>query len=183
MRTFVTEAHSDQRRKFVDEPYVAHLERVMRICMDYLPQIEVLSAALLHDVLEDTEIRKDQLRQFLEPMMDTNQVDKTITLVEELTDVYTHERYPSWNRRKRKTKESERISHTSPEAQTIKCADIIDNCQDILHADPDFAWKFLHECRQLLLVMAKADKRLSQLARATVNRQLKIAQVPGQHQS
>lgn len=183
VRHFVIEAHKDQRRKFADEPYVAHLERVMGICRDYLPQIDVLSAALMHDLLEDTEVKREQIRIFLEPLVNASEAARILMLVEELTDVYTHDRYPSWNRRKRKTKEAERISHTSADAQTIKYADIIDNCQDILNSDPDFAWKFLHECRQLIQVMTKGNQQLRLVARDMVEKQLQAAQVPGQPHS
>ena len=180
---FATEAHGNQRRKFADEPYVAHLNRVMLTCRDYLPQIEVLAAALLHDVLEDTAVRKDQIRLFLEPYFSPKEVTKILMLVEELTDVYTHDRYPSWNRRKRKTKEAERIAQTSAEALTIKYADIIDNCRDILNAEPEFAWKFLHECRQLIQVMTRGNRELYGLARTIVEKQLQLAQVPGRQHS
>ena len=183
VRQFAIQAHGDQRRKFADEPYVAHLERVMHTCRDYLPQIEVLVAALLHDVLEDTAVRKEQIRVFLEPYLSPKEISRILFLVEELTDVYTHDRYPSWNRRKRKTKEAERIAQTSAEAQTIKYADIIDNGRDILNAEPEFAWKFLHECRQLIRVMPKGQRELYQIARNTVEKQLQIAQVPGRQHS
>ena len=79
--------------------------------------------------------------------MTKEDASRTTSLVVELTDVYTKAAYPRWNRRKRKRKESERIQKTSSDSQTIKYADIIDNCKEIVEHDPDFAGLFLMECR------------------------------------
>jgi (p)ppGpp synthase/HD superfamily hydrolase len=168
VRHFAIEAHGDQRRKFADEPYIAHLERVMSLCHNYTTELPILCAALLHDVLEDTPTTAEQIRIFLEPLLSRTDAEKVLELVQELTDVYTHTRYPGWNRRKRKSREAGRLSAVSAEAQTIKYADIIDNSQDILNAEPEFARKFLYECRHLLTVMTRGHRELREQARLTV---------------
>lgn len=53
---FARQAHGDQQRKFADEPYIMHPIRVMQLCGEYASDLPVLSAALLHDVLEDTAV-------------------------------------------------------------------------------------------------------------------------------
>jgi hypothetical protein len=68
--------------------------------------------------------------------------------------------YPKMNRRTRKAKEQIRIADTSADAQTIKYADIIDNCNEIVKHDPDFAKVFLYECRANLRVMGKGNADL-----------------------
>lgn len=165
---FARQAHGDQQRKFVDEPYINHLVRVMEICKQYSSDIAVLSAALLHDVLEDTTVTRVEIKKFLLPLLNEKKAIHTVNLVEELTDIYTKNQYPEWNRRKRKSKEAERLSKTGSEAQTVKYADIIDNSLHIKDAETDFARVFLSECRALLKAMTRGDSRLHEKAVETV---------------
>ncbi len=166
---YADRAHGDQRRKYSPERYIVHPVRVMKICRDYTNDIAVLCAALLHDVIEDTNVNKQSLGEFLRSVLHDSNARRTLQLVEELTDVYVKKDYPSWNRRKRKTKEAERIKNTSRDAQTIKYADIIDNCPELTDNDPDFAERFLKECRQLLTKMQRGNRELHQRAFKTVN--------------
>jgi len=165
---FARQAHGDQRRKFIDEPYIHHPIRVMDICRRYNARIEVLSAALLHDVLEDTPVTAHQIKEFLLPLLDEEKTLHAVKLVEELTDIYTKKNYPAWNRSKRKDKERERLNGTSSEAQTIKYADIIDNSGDIKNSKGDFARIFLFECRTILKTIMKGNNSLYKRAVETV---------------
>jgi guanosine-3',5'-bis(diphosphate) 3'-pyrophosphohydrolase len=169
IRDFADRAHGNQTRKYSPDRYIVHPTRVMEICLQYTTDRAVLAAALLHDVLEDTSVNKESLEDFLRSVMDHNQAQRTLKLVIELTDVYVKANYPQWNRRKRKAKEVERLEKTSPEAQTIKYADIIDNSSEIAEHDPDFAELFLHECRNLLKKMTKGNAALRQRAIDTVD--------------
>jgi (p)ppGpp synthase/HD superfamily hydrolase len=165
---FATAAHGEQRRKFVDEPYINHPVRVMQICREYNKPVEILVAALLHDVLEDTDTTAEEIYDFLLPLTGQRLSEAALNLTIELTDIYTKAKYPAWNRRKRLAKEAERISTVSSSAQTIKYADIIDNSLDIHNSQDDFAAKFLQECRSLLKVLTKGDNDLRQRAIETV---------------
>lgn len=169
---FADKAHGDQRRKYRDERYINHPVRVMQTCEQYLPTLPVLAAALLHDVLEDTDTGKNEMRNFLLTLMNDNDVSMTMRLVIELTDVYTKEDYPRLNRRKRKKLERERLAKVSAEAQTIKYADIIDNSTDVRSQDNDFALVFLNECKLLLEVMTKGNKELRGEAMEVVDEEL-----------
>jgi len=160
VKSFASIAHGDQQRKYTPEPYIVHPIRVMKICREYTEDIAVLSAALLHDVLEDTSVTLEQLHNFLISIMDVGTAKRTLDYVVELTDVYTKKNYPQWNRRKRKQKETERMEKTSPESQTIKYADVIDNCNEIVVYDKDFAGRFLYECRDQLKKLDKGDSKL-----------------------
>jgi (p)ppGpp synthase/HD superfamily hydrolase len=160
---FARDSHGDQKRKYSDEPYISHPIRVMQNCSQYTESPAVLSAALLHDVLEDTAVNKDQLMTFLENKMDSETANSTFKLVEELTDVFTKSSYPQINRKQRKTMEAERLANISPNAQTIKYADIIDNLDVAVH-DPDFARVFLKEALRLLKNMDKGNVILRQEA-------------------
>jgi benzoyl-CoA reductase/2-hydroxyglutaryl-CoA dehydratase subunit BcrC/BadD/HgdB len=105
--------------------------------------------------------------------MNAAQAERTIQLVVELTDVYVKVAYPQYNRRRRKSMELERMAKTSPEAQTIKYADIIDNCSEIVSHDRDFARVFLRECKALLEKMPDGDPELYRTARELVTVNLK----------
>jgi guanosine-3',5'-bis(diphosphate) 3'-pyrophosphohydrolase len=172
IQSFADNAHGDQKRKYTPDRYIVHPTRVMEICNQYTNDRAVLAAALLHDVLEDTNTKKEDIEDFLKTIMDQNQVQRTIKLVIELTDVYVKNNYPGWNRRKRKSREADRLEKTSPEAQTIKYADIIDNSGEIAAHDPGFAEKFLSECRYLLTRMSKGNAELRQRAIETVQTEI-----------
>lgn len=160
IQQFADSAHGEQMRKYSDERYIVHPIRVMETCSAYTDKIQILAAALLHDVLEDTPVTEMELLLFLETLMDKNVAAQTLKLVVELTDVYTKEAYPHLNRKQRKEKETLRIEQTSADAQTIKYADILDNCKEITAADPHFAPRFLKECMTILKVATKGDKQL-----------------------
>lgn len=169
IKNFADQAHDGQQRKYTPERYIVHPVRVMEICRDYSQSLPVLAAALLHDVLEDTEVSKADLQKFLIVVMQQDEAEKTVKLVQELTDVYIKENYPQWNRKKRKLMEAERTAKTSSLSQTIKYADIIDNCSEIVEHDPGFGGRFLTECRYLLKRADKGDQRLYKRAIKTVN--------------
>ncbi|MDQ3290702.1 MAG: HD domain-containing protein, partial [Bacteroidota bacterium] len=130
---FVTEKHGQQKRKYTHEPYVNHLVRVALKVKDYTHDSRMAMAALCHDLLEDTECTVAELYQFLTNIGLTNaNSDYICLLVKELTDVFTSEVYPQFNRKTRKELEAARLWEISPEAQTIKYADLIDNTTSIV---------------------------------------------------
>jgi len=57
---FAANAHREQRRHS-GEPYIVHSISVAAILADMGLDVETLSAALLHDVLEDTEVGKEEM--------------------------------------------------------------------------------------------------------------------------
>jgi hypothetical protein len=95
-------------------------------------------------------------------------------LVTDLTDIYTKKNYPDWNRRKRKKMEVERLSVISSDAQTIKCADVLDNVNDIVLDDRDFAGVFLKECKLILEALNQSNPELHKRAMRAVENNLRI---------
>jgi (p)ppGpp synthase/HD superfamily hydrolase len=179
VRNFADRAHGDQMRKYTPERYIVHPVRVMELLEAYTSDIAAFAAALLHDVLEDTPVTEKKIREFLNTLMDASTAERTVKLVVELTDVYTADDYPQWNRRKRKSMEQLRASKTSSLAQTIKYADIIDNCKEIVEHDRHFANVFLFECERLLNVIDKGDPELYKKAKELVKD--KIAALKSKH--
>ena len=169
VKDFAATAHGDQQRKFEPGPYIIHPVRVMEIVREYTNDVSLLSAALLHDVLEDTEIELSDIHEFLHTIMSNAVATITADYVHQLTDIYTKNNYPAWNRKKRKEKEAERLARISPEAQTIKYADILDNVKSMQEAETSFKKKFLSECSKYLEVMKKGHPILRKKTIETVS--------------
>ena len=155
IKQFAAEAHKGQKRKYTDEPYIVHPIKVMETCSMYTSDIAVLGAALLHDVLEDTEITAEELQVFLQSVMEEESAADCLRYTVELTDVFVKARYPQWNRRQRKRKELERLARISGNAQTVKYADIIDNSREISNHDKQFSIKLLREYKAVLKVLTR----------------------------
>ena len=156
---FATLAHGDQRRKYTNDPYMRHPCRVAGLVRIYLGNdSEVLAAALLHDVIEDTSVTLAQLELFFS--------DRVVRLVQQLTDVSRPE---DGNRAVRKELDRQHIAKASPEAKSIKLADLIDNAFSIVEFDPSFAKVFMKEKRALLEVLTEGDARLLSWAKAIVD--------------
>lgn len=85
---FATEAHKHQRRKYDQAPYVNHLIEVAHLISNIgnITDIEILAAALLHDILEDTETSEVELsRRFgstVTDMVIALTDDKSLSLAE-----------------------------------------------------------------------------------------------------
>lgn len=164
IKTFADQAHGDQTRKYTPDRYIVHPLRVMEMCRKYEDRPEILAAALLHDVVEDTPVSLGEIVDFLQTLLPRSRALQIAQLVDELTDVYTKKAYPQLNRKERKKREAERLEKVSADAQTIKYADIIDNCLDILRHDPEFGRKFREEARAILKLTTKGNPQLYELA-------------------
>lgn len=159
--SFALKAHAsiDQRRKYTGDAYIVHPVAVARLVEQVPGATEaMLAAAYLHDVVEDTPATIEQIR-------DAFGVE-VARLVDELTDKSTP---ADGNRAARMAIDRARLAAASPQAKTIKLADLIDNSQSILRHDPKFAAVYLAEKAQLLDVLAGgADPSLLARARALV---------------
>jgi (p)ppGpp synthase/HD superfamily hydrolase len=174
VRQFAARAHQGQKRKYTRDDYIVHPDRVMRICHSVTSDVSVLCAALLHDVLEDTKVTKSEIQAFLETVITSEEASRAVSLVMDLTDVYTRENYPNLNRHKRKELERVRLSKTAAQSQTIKCADVLDNSREISEHDPDFAKVYLRECRSLLSCLEKGNEEVRHKAIETVENNLNL---------
>lgn len=156
-RMFATGAHFavGQLRKYTNEPYFVHPAEVAQIVAT-VPNAteEMIAAAWLHDVVEDTSVTLDQVH-----LMFGADVAK---LVFWLTDVSKPE---DGNRAARKAIDREHTAAAPAEAQTIKLADLLSNTKSIVEHDEKFAKVYLEEKRLLLDVMTKGDPTLMAEAR------------------
>lgn len=157
---FARAAHGEQKRKYKDEYYIEHPIRVAEMIRQIPHSTEMICAAYLHDVVEDTDVSLKRIKQ--------DYGKKVADLVEELTDEFTKEKYPKLNRRWRKKKETERMAKISWDAQSIKLADIIDNLPSITENDPGFAKRYIPEMEALVEVLQFGEFNLLMKAREVV---------------
>lgn len=162
-QSFARKKHEGQKRKYTGEPYINHCRSVANQVAMVTNNQDMICAAWLHDIIEDTGTLAMELNELFGP--------RVTQLVVELTDQYTL--FRDGNRAMRKQKECERISKISPDAQTIKLADLIDNTKSIVERDPDFAKVYLKEKENLLEVLTKGDYGLYEIARISLNQGFK----------
>lgn len=131
--------HGDQIRKYTGEPYWHHPQAVAALVKTVAHSPEMVAAAYMHDVLEDTACTEAEMRgEFGDGVTD---------LVMRLTDA---SRPTDGNRAVRKAIDRAHTKASPTEAKTVKLADLIDNSRSILKYDPDFARVYLREKRALL---------------------------------
>lgn len=157
-REFCIMAHDGQKRKYSGLPFHIHPIAVASILEEsdvHVPK-DVIDAAYLHDVLEDTKYSIHDLR-------DAGFNESVICLVVECTNIYSKIKL---NRTSRKTLELVRVKSISPSAKTIKIADSIHNMRDFILQEPDYARDvYLYEKRNLLdKALKEGDSRLWNIA-------------------
>jgi len=155
---FATKAHGTQLRKYTNDPYIIHPIAVAKMVKGMGGDDNMVYAALLHDVLEDTDVTHSQLRAFLFQNFDVADAADILSLVVDLTDVFTKDSFPQQNRKLRKTNEAKRLGVVSDRAKLIKVADIKHNSESITMYDPKFAKVFLAEKDVLLQYMGMLTK-------------------------
>ena len=122
---FAAEKHANQKRKgAAGEPYINHLLEVAQLVSMAItePDTNLLMAALLHDVIEDTATTRVELIERLG--------QDVTALVLEVTDD------KSLPKAERKRLQIEHAPKLSVRAQTIKLADKISNLRSILSSPP-----------------------------------------------
>lgn len=167
---FARNAHAqiDQRRKYTGQPYIVHPQAVAELVRHVSEDDNLLAAAWLHDTLEDTATTFRQLyRSFGK---------EVAQLVSMLTNPPAREQD---GRLKRKQRQLQHYLHASPQAQTIKLADIIDNTRDVVDNDPDFARHYLVEKQIQIFLLRDGDPQLWALAEARIRQQItRLCQPP-----
>ena len=144
-------------RKYTGEPYAEHLGSVARMVGDAGGTDEMMAAAWLHDVLEDTAVTREELEGVVGPLV--------TQYVLELTDVSRPE---DGNRAVRKAKDRDHLALASLEAKTIKLADLIDNARSIIKHDQRFAKTFMLEMRACLEILGAGESGLLETAQHLV---------------
>ena len=150
-------AHRNQPRKHENAPYIVHPIRVAHTVAEYTDDANVIAAAMMHDVLEDTDVTAEEMRRVFG--------DAITDLVLEVTDV---SRPSDGKRAVRKERDREHLARSSAGGATIKLADLSDNCIGIAENDKGFAPVYLREADAILSVLKHGNKRLWESAQSTL---------------
>ncbi|MCW8935202.1 MAG: HD domain-containing protein [Gammaproteobacteria bacterium] len=150
-RKFATSEHQriGHVRKYTKQPYQTHLHEVAKLVSTVTDDEEVIAAAWLHDTVEDTPATLGDIeKSFGRSVAD---------LVEELTDI---SKPSDGNRAARKEIDRQHLATASSRAKTIKLADLIHNCTDIVKNDKKFAITYMSEMYALLNILVGGDSNL-----------------------
>ncbi len=122
---FAADKHRTQRRKDADaSPYINHPIALANVLANEggVTDVVVLSAAVLHDTIEDTNTTAEELTAIFGPKI-------TATVLDVTDD-------KSLDKHVRKQRQIEHAPHISKEAKLVKLADKICNLRDILASPP-----------------------------------------------
>lgn len=156
---FACRAHESigQIRKYTGEPYIVHPRAVAAMLAEHINDPEVIAAALLHDVLEDTPVKSAQIESAFG--------SRVAGFVKALSDVPEQ---PGLNREARKQSDIARLAEAGFEVQSIKLADLTHNTESIVRFDHRFARTYLEEKARVLAVLDKGHPLLLERARSTL---------------
>ena len=135
---FSADKHRNQRRKDnAHSPYINHPIEVAQLLWDVgcVRNVNVLLAAILHDTIEDTRTRPDEIRD--------NFGNKVLSLVLEVTDD------KSLPKADRKRLQIETAPHKSHGAKLVKLSDKCCNVRDLVTTPPE-GWSLERRCEYLL---------------------------------
>lgn len=155
-------AHEGQMRRYTQEPYIVHPLSVAMRLSAYTEDEDLLAAAFLHDVDEDTVLNIADIQAGFGI--------RVAQIVEGLTNISVPE---DGNRQKRKAIEREHIARGCEGVQTIKVFDIIDNIVSVVDHDPVFAKLYLEEKRRMLEVIKKPSRHIIDLGWEHWNRAMR----------
>lgn len=161
-------AHRNQKRRYTNEAYINHPIAVARLVATSGADVDTIIAAVLHDVIEDTDVSAEAL--------EAEFGNRVMVLVLEVT-----KGFESLIAEQPNTKESlykahlHLLSKTSPEAATIKLADIIDNTSTLHERDPKRALTYLPEKWEAIDVLKHGNEQLRERAREQISANLLAA--------
>ncbi|MEK7575173.1 MAG: HD domain-containing protein [Patescibacteria group bacterium] len=139
-------------KKFRGAGMENHFMRVLAVLQDefHIDDLELLTAAILHDTLEDTDTTYDELvKTFSKPVAD---------LVEEVS-------HPKNYNREQKLEFYKKLRTVSPKAKILKLADFVDNLRVVeinkIKADPKSTYHnfYILLIRELLESYPESDAK------------------------
>lgn len=109
--------HMNQRRKISEYPYITHPLMVMYLVSQYNDDLDVLCAAVLHDVVEDTDTTIEDIEERF-----GSDITKLVAILSENKELPYKERMDEYYMRLCKS--------GNQEALLIKAADVLYNLRD-----------------------------------------------------
>ena len=136
---FAVKAHAGTERRGKGFPYIVHPMEAMEIVATITPDQELLAAAALHDVVEDTEISAEEIRREFG--------DRIAALVVAESDVFVEgvSEEDSWHDRKQAA--MDRLAAAPHDAKIVAMGDKLSNMRAIARdyaVKGDELWKIFH---------------------------------------
>lgn len=136
---YAVKAHAGIERRGKGFPYIVHPMEAVEIVATMTPDQELLSAAVLHDVVEDTPVTVDDLR--------TEFGDRIATLVEQESDKFVEgvSEADSWHDRKQAA--IDRLAAAPKDAKMVALGDKLSNMRAIWRdwlEKGDAIWSIFH---------------------------------------
>lgn len=136
---FAVKAHSGTERRGKGFPYIVHPLEAVEIVATITPDQELLAAAALHDVVEDTDVSVDEIRAEFG--------DRIAALVAAESDTFEEgvSEEDSWHSRKRAA--IERLASASHDAKIVALGDKLSNMRAIARdwaVKGDSFWNIFH---------------------------------------
>lgn len=136
---FAVKAHSGTERRGKGFPYVVHPMEAMEIVASITPDQELLAAAALHDVVEDSGVTVEQLREIFGKRI----ADLVASESDAFEDGVSEE--DSWHQRKQAA--IDRLARASRDAKIVALGDKLSNMRAIARdyaAKGDALWSIFH---------------------------------------
>lgn len=137
--TFAIKAHSGVERRGKDFPYIIHPMEACAIVATITKDQELLAAAALHDVVEDTEYTEDDIRKEFGDRVAKLVASESDTMIEGQTEE------ESW--KARKIAAIDRLANASYDAKVVAIGDKLSNARALLrdyHELGDKLWDRFH---------------------------------------
>ena len=136
---FAVKAHAGTERRGKGFPYIVHPLEAVEIVATITPDQELLAAAALHDVVEDTDVSADEIRAEFG--------DRIAALVAAESDTFEEgvSEEDSWHSRKRAA--IERLASASHDAKIVALGDKLSNMRAIARdwaVKGDSFWNIFH---------------------------------------
>lgn len=149
---FARKAHQGKIRKFTkNTPYFFHPAAVARLIICITADEYIIAAAYLHDVVEDTDVTYDEIKE-----------EFGVVVADMVRALTKPDGFPT----KIQADIAYRIqlAEASADVHTIKCADIADNLREIANADFQFAERYVPEKEKYLSTLEKSDPVMKEYA-------------------
>lgn len=124
-------AHEDHYRKVTSIPYIVHPFEVALILQENKASEEVIAAGILHDTLEDTELKEENIREIFG--------DRVLKLVLGASEELEGRENTPWYNRKLHT--INHLKKASMEVKMIACADKLSNIRSMIKGYNDMGDK------------------------------------------
>jgi len=157
---YIQEVHKGVYRRDTRIPYYVHPVRVANLVMSYRKQFVldgVIITALLHDVLEDTSVSKEEIRDNWGTVI----LDRVLMLTlkdEEVSKVGKTQALIN------------AMMQMDESTLLIKLCDRLDNVTDFVFTDSKFAKKYMNETLDILSAVEEEKKDLTLTHKKVINR-------------